>query len=285
MKFSFEEEKNGKLSFLHVEVSQEGNKFATTVYRKPTISNVYTHFDSFLPTTYKFSMIYTLVFRCFSICSNWTNFHNELVFLKDTFFKNEYPISFIDKCFKTFLDQLYLKRPQVLIAEKKTLTLVLNFLGKLSLQTRTKLQKVLKRTLSCSKIQIVFKNQINLSNLFHFKDHLPYNLMSCDVYKFQCGRCNASYYGETDRHLKIWLGEHIGISPLTFEKVKPSAESLIRDHLLFYNHDPSFDDFTILAQGANKFLLEIKESLLIKRDKPIINKNISSAPLFLFDKV
>ena len=51
MKFSFEEEKNGKLSFLDVEVSREGNKFATTVYYKPTFSGVYTHFDSFLPTT------------------------------------------------------------------------------------------------------------------------------------------------------------------------------------------------------------------------------------------
>ena len=79
--------------------------------------------------------------------------------------------------------------------------------------------------------------------------------------------------------------EHIGISPLTFKKVKPSVESSIRDHLLFCSHDPSFDDFTILAQGTNKFLLEIKGSLLIKRDKPIWNKNISSAPLFLFDKV
>ena len=45
-----------------------------------------------------------------------------------------------------------------------------------------------------------------------------------------------------------------------------------------------FDDFPILAQETNKFLLEIKESLLIKCDKPILNKNISSAPLFLFDK-
>ena len=31
----------------------------------------------------------------------------------------------------------------------------------------------------------------------------------------------------------------------------------------------SFDDFTILAQGTNKYLLEIKESWLIKRGKPI----------------
>ena len=83
-------------------------------------------------------------------------------------------MSLIDKCFKTFLDRVYLKRLQVLTAEKKTLTLVLPFLGELSLQTKTKLQKVLKRTLSCAKIQVVFKHQTNLSNL-----------MSCVVYKFQ----------------------------------------------------------------------------------------------------
>ena len=103
------------------------------------------------------------------------------------------------------------------------------------------------------------------------------------MYKFQCRRCNASYYGETDKHLKGRPGEHISNSPLTFvKKNKPSTKSSKHDHLLFCNHDPSFDDFTILAQGTNKFLLEITESLLIKRDKPILNKNIRSAPLFLF---
>ena len=115
------EENNGKLSFLDVEVSWEENTFVTTVYRKQPFSGVYMHFDSFFPTTYKFSMIYTVVFRCFSICSNWNNFHNELVFLKAIFLKNGYPISCIDKCFKTFLEGLYLKQPQVLTAEQKTL--------------------------------------------------------------------------------------------------------------------------------------------------------------------
>ena len=128
-------------------------------------------------------------------------------------------------------------------------------------------------------------SQTVLSSVFRFKDCLHYDLVSCVVYKFQCGRCNASYCGETDRHLKVRSREHIDISSLTFEKVKPSSESSIRDHLLFCNHDPSFDDCTILAHGTNKFLLEIKESLLIKRDKPILNKNNCSAPLPLFDKV
>ena len=66
-------------------------------------------------------MIYTLAFGCLSVCSNWSNFHNELAFLKDILLKNVYPISFIDKWFKTFMDQLYLKRPQVLTVQKKTL--------------------------------------------------------------------------------------------------------------------------------------------------------------------
>ena len=34
-----------------------------------------------------------------------------------------------------------------------------------------------------------------------------------------------------------------------------------------------------------KFQLELKESLLIMRDKPSFNRNIRSAPLYLFDKV
>ena len=100
---------------------------------------------------------------------------------------------------------------------------------------------------------------------------------------YTCGGFNSSYSGETDRHLKVRSEEHIGISPLTFGKVKPSKESAIRDHPLNCNNIPSFDEFTILAYGYHKYILEIKESLLIKRNRPVLNKNISSAKLFLFD--
>ena len=96
MSFFFEQEKDGKLSFLDVEVSRQEDHFVTTVYRKPTFSGVYTHFESFLPTIYKFGMIYTLFYRCFKICSDWTKFHEELNFLKQIFLKNGYPQSFID---------------------------------------------------------------------------------------------------------------------------------------------------------------------------------------------
>ena len=51
---------------------------------------VYTHFESFLPTVYKFGMVYTLVYPFFKICSDWTKFHEELSFLK-CFFKKRIP--------------------------------------------------------------------------------------------------------------------------------------------------------------------------------------------------
>ena len=52
MSFSNEVESDGKLSFLDVNVFREEGQFVTNVYRKPTFSGVYTHFESFLPTTY-----------------------------------------------------------------------------------------------------------------------------------------------------------------------------------------------------------------------------------------
>ena len=60
IKISLKVENNGKLSFLDVEVYWQRSKFATTVYHKPTFYGIYTRFDSFLPTEYKFRMIYNL---------------------------------------------------------------------------------------------------------------------------------------------------------------------------------------------------------------------------------
>ena len=93
------------------------------------------------------------------------------------------------------------------------------------------------------------------------------------VYEYRCGRWNSSYYSETERHLKVRSGEHIGITPLTFNKTKPSKESSIRDHLLEHDNNPSFDEFTILARGNKNYLLEIKESFNKMRSTSLKKKH------------
>ena len=144
MSFTIELEKQNKMSFLVIEIICEDKTFTTSVYRKPTISGVYTHFDSFLPSTCKFGTVYTLDYRFFRIFSSWTKLHNELVCLKETFLKNGYPEDFINKCFKKFLDNIHIVKETTLTVEKKSLVLVLPYLGSISLQTRAKLKKSLK---------------------------------------------------------------------------------------------------------------------------------------------
>ena len=69
----------------------------------------------------------------------------------------------------------------------------------------------------------------------------------------------------------------------TRKKVKPRG-SAVSDQLFLCNHSPSFGNFSVLTIEDKKLLLELKESLLIMRNKPSLNGNIRPAPLYLFDK-
>ena len=72
-------------------------------------------------------------------------------------------------------------------------------------------------------------------------------------------------------------------SNLTVKRIKNAKESAICDHLLQCDSPITFADFDILASDSNKFKLLIKESLLIKRDKPALNRTTKSLLLDLFD--
>ena len=138
---TIENEKDNRMSFLDVNIIREKDKFTTSVYRKPTFSGIYTHFDSFLPSSSKIDLLHILLYICFQICSGWMKFH--LVKLIDVFKCNGYPENFINNCFRVFLDNRYRIQEKVITVPKKTLVLVLLYLEPLSLQTRAKLRKSL----------------------------------------------------------------------------------------------------------------------------------------------
>ena len=95
--------------------------------------------------------------------------------------------------------------------------------------------------------------------------------------------CNATYYGKTYQHFFTRAAEHMGISNLTGKCVKNVKKSAVSDHLLQCHCTAEFDNFDILASDTNSFRLLIKENLLIKRDKPVLNHIVNSFPLKLFD--
>ena len=283
IKFTSETECNNSFSFLDVNIIRHNKQFKTSVYKKPTFSGVFTHYESYLDQSYKKSLIFTLLFRCYSICSDYSLFHLEIEKLREILRKNSYPSGIIEQSIKTFLNKLYVPKRVYITVPKKELFIILPFLGTMSSNIKRKLQTCFQKSLPQCHIKIILKSTNRLSSLFHFKDVIPKELRSHLVYKFSCSSCNATYYGKTERHLNVRSGEHIGLSPLTGNRVACKT-SAISEHLLLHdNNNSNFNDFTILCRDDNAFRLSLRESLLIKKDSPVLNKNIASMPLLLYD--
>ena len=126
-----------------------------------------------------------------------------------------------------------------------------------------------------------------LKNYFSFKDVVPEPLRSCQTYNFTGGSCNVSYIGKTFRVesqslRKVRVLEHQGVSSRTGKHLRGTLSTSARDPMLDCNHIVAWNDFKVLGRESNDWLLEIKESLFIQRDRPSLNKNIYSQELFLF---
>ena len=74
----------------------------------------------------------------------------------------------------------------------------------------------------------------------------------------------------------------LGVSPRTDKPVKGILSTSVRDHMLVFDHKVVYEDFKLLGNESSRYLLELKESLFIKRDKPTLNKNLYSQELLLF---
>ena len=75
----------------------------------------------------------------------------------------------------------------------------------------------------------------------------------------------------------------IWISHLTNKRLETVKQPAFSGYLLTCDCNMNFNVFTILSKDPNNINLLMKESLLISRDKPILNKTVKSFPLELFD--
>ena len=182
MTFTSENENDNCLPFLDVNVMRSGQCFITSVYRKPTFSGVFTNFGSFIPELYKRNLISTLLFRAYTISSNWELITKEVQRLRGILLKNAYPESFIDSIIKKFFDKLYVKQNVIKSTPKEQFDIVLPFLGSISGKVRRNLKSMAKRYLPKCEIKILFRSPSRLSSVFSFKDKLPAYLLSGVVY-------------------------------------------------------------------------------------------------------
>ena len=88
-------------------ISQSDKGFTTTNHRKPTLNGVYSNFNSFIADEDKHGLVFTLLFRIFSILSDFSKFHEEVNYLKNVLKKNYIPSALVDKYIKIFLNKQF----------------------------------------------------------------------------------------------------------------------------------------------------------------------------------
>ena len=112
VRFKFEIEKQNSFSFLDINIIRNTEKkaFETSVYRKSTFSGIFTNFKSFIPMIQKTGLLETTLFRCFSICTSFRKFHEEIVNLKEISKRNSFSEELIDRYVKICLNKLHVPK-------------------------------------------------------------------------------------------------------------------------------------------------------------------------------
>ena len=282
MRFTCEIEKDRSLAFLDIDIYSGNNKFET-VHHKSTFPGVYTNYRSFIATAYKTSLIATLLYRSFTLISNYHKLLEEIVKLKSVLWHNGYPRRFLDKIFSKFLDRSFKKRVTITTDPKKTFHLVLRYLGTPSLRLMKRLNELSRDQLQSGKLEKVFRTAQKVSSCFRFKDAVPRSLLSGVIYEYKCSKCNSSYIGSTYRYWEKRLQEHLEMLGLTG---KPLKGLQLFAHMLhakgtgyIYN---SSDNFCIIGNAKHRHLIRLKESIFINHFKPSLNTKEENAELVLF---
>ena len=111
--------------FWDVKITQEV-KDSPLQFLKATLSGELANFDSFVFESNKTGLTFTLLFSCFTICSDPQSFHLEADQLRQIFKCNNYPFPLKGQCVKIFLNNIFV--PKKTFMTKKDLLIVLSFL-------------------------------------------------------------------------------------------------------------------------------------------------------------
>ena len=124
------------------------------------------------------------------------------------------------------------------------------------------------RILSTAGLKVAMKPHCTLRQLLvHPKDKEEDLNKAGVVYKVDCKECDASYIGQTGRHLKERIKEHRS----ALEKGN-TQNSGIAEHAYEAHHEISWDTVCVLDQESNTNRRLVRESLHIRTAKPSMNR-------------
>ena len=289
IKFTHEDEKAGKIAFLDVTVARgKGDKLETSVYRKPTNTDIYMNWYAHAPTTWKIATLKSLVKRAVMISSTQIAMENEITHLKKVFTEyNDYPVKLVENIIENELK--IIAEPEEVRQSKEenadepvndTVTLSLPYAGVKGEQILKKMMKSIDNigntTDKKRNIRIVYTAK-KLGTKFPVKDKTPKEHLHNVVYHAKCPnkKCKSEYTGQTGCRTQKRVIQH---------NSKDKKSHLLMHAKKTKHRRVWMKDFQILGQGySNKIKRKISEALYIKQLKPDLNIQKEALKLSLYN--
>ena len=267
IKFTVEPTQQGSLPFLDTLVTiQPDNTFNTTVYRKPTHTDQYLHWDSNHHITAKQSVYNTLAHRAKTVSSTQDNLQKELTHIKTALHHCQFPSRALNqwehKFNKTQPPTAQGNNSNSSNSNKYKATIVVPYINK----TAEKFKRLCKNR----GIQVHFRGTNTLRTaLGNPKDKDLKANQTGIIYKYQCPniQCTSSYIGESGRSLGERVKEHF------------KAPSPIHHHSTTTGHPMDPNQFNIVHKEVNSLSRTIKEAMFIHMQDPPLNRNLGKYQL------
>ena len=237
----------------------------TTVYRKPTHTDLYLHWDTYHHLSAKYSVINTLRHRAKTVCTTKQLLEKEEDHLYNALRRCEYPLWAWNR---TNIKKKQKNNNQGTSNTKKSYIVVPYMKG---------LGETCKNICRRYGVEVYFRGGSTIRDLLvHPKDKDTILKKSGVIYKYSCGRvdCGEEYIGESGRTFGERYREHM------------RTPSPIMDHQNTTGHEVSLDNFTIVGREENNIARNIKEAIFIRVNDPSLNRNIGKFQLsHIWDEV
>ena len=264
---------DGSMPFLDILVTPSiDGRVNTTVYRKPTHTDQYMHWDSHHTISSKYSVVGTLHHRAKTICSSKQLLQQEEEHLSKVLMNCKYPTWALNRV------KMKMSKPAQNKKNNKSTTLQnTSQRPYITVSYYKGLSDSVKKKCNNYGVHIYFKGGTTTVNLLVApKDKDPMLKKSWVIYSYKCGRveCDEEYIGESSRTFGKRFKEH------------QKAPYPIFDHYNITGHNITIDNFNIVGREDQNFMRAIKEALYIRVNNPSLNRNIGKYHLpHIWDEV
>ena len=253
---------DGSIPFLDILIHPDNS---TSIYRKPTNTNLYTHYSSDTTMSSKDSVVRTLTRRAYKLSSPH-HLDNELQHLEATFLSNGYPLQKIRQLMHTIIERARSNNRMPQSHTNSNLVASIPYFKSSA--------SSLKKSLARYDISTSFHSNTNLKLLLsHTKSTTPPCYVKNVIYKIPCGDCDQFYIGQTSRPLIKRIKEHEACFRLNnyTDDYTGNIKSAPAKHGKENGHRINWKSTSIITPSDTKGQLNLLEHAAISILKPDMN--------------